>query len=55
MTQNVEHTNKMVVDLKTQYEEKITGLQNKIEQQQKEIVQLQELIKLLTYTKEYDC
>lgn len=55
MTQNVSHTNKMVFDLKQQYQGRISQLQEKITEQQKEILQLQEMIKLLTLSKEYDC
>ncbi len=55
MTQNVEHSNRMIGDLKTQYQERITELQQKITDQQKEILQLQEHIKLLSYEKYYDC
>lgn len=55
MTQHVSHTNKMVFDLKQQYQDRISQLQGKIEEQQKEILQLQEQINLLCYDKEYDC
>ena len=47
--------NKMVFDLKEQYQARITDLQNKITDQQKEILQLQEQIKLLSREKYYDC
>ena len=55
MTHHVSHTNKMVFDLKQQYQGRISQLQEKITEQQKEILQLQEQIKLLSYDKEYDC
>jgi len=55
MTQNVAHTNKMVFDLKQQYQGRISQLQEKITEQQKEILQLQEQIHLLTQEKYYDC
>jgi len=55
MTQNVGHTNKMLFDLKQQYQDRISQLQDKITEQQKEIVQLQEQIKYMSYVKEYDC
>ena len=55
MTQNIEHTNRMIGELKTQYQDRITQLQQKITEQQKEILQLQEQIKLITYDKYYDC
>jgi hypothetical protein len=55
MTHHVAHTNKMVFDLKEQYQGRITQLQQQINEQQKEIVQLQEQIKLLTQEKYYDC
>jgi uncharacterized coiled-coil protein SlyX len=47
--------NRLAFDLKQQYQERITELQGKITDQQKEILQLQEQIKYLTYPKEYDC
>lgn len=55
MTHHVAHTNKMIGDLKIQYQERIDQLQNKISEQSKEINQLQEQIKLLSNIKEYDC
>ena len=55
MTHHVGHTNKMMFELKEQYQGRITELQQKITDQQKEILQLQEQIKLLSYVKEYDC
>jgi hypothetical protein len=54
MTHHVAHTNKMVFDLKQMYQGRISHLQNRITEQQKEILQLQEMIKLLSYDKEYD-
>lgn len=55
MTQQVTHTNSMITELKEQYQGRISELQQKIENQQKEILQLQEQIKLLSQVKEYDC
>ena len=55
MTHHVGHTNKMLFELKEQYQGRITELQQKITVQQKEILQLQEQIKLLTQEKYYDC
>jgi len=55
MTHHVAHTNKMVFDLKQQYQNRISELQDKITEQQKEILQLQEQIKLLTQEEFYDC
>ncbi len=55
MTQNVEHSNKMINELKFQYQQRIVQLQNKISEQNKEINQLQEQIKLISQVKEYDC
>ena len=55
MTQNVSHGNKMIGELKEQYQGRITELQQKITQQQQEILQLQEQIKLLSREKFYDC
>ena len=55
MTHHVSHTNKMIGELKEQYQGRITELQNKITQQQQEILQLQEQIKLLSREKFYDC
>lgn len=55
MTHHVAHTNKMVFDLKQMYQGRISQLQEKITEQQKEILQLQEQINLLTIEKFYDC
>ncbi len=55
MTHNVAHTNKMLFELKEQYQGRISQLQEQITDQQKEILQLQEQIKLLTDPKYYDC
>ena len=55
MTQNIEHTNRMINQLKFQYQERITELQQRITQQQQEILQLQEQIKLMSNEKYYDC
>jgi len=55
VTQNVEHGNKMVGDLKQQYQDRITYLQNKITEQQHEILQLQEQIKYMSKDRFYDC
>lgn len=45
----------MVFDLKQQYQGRISYLQDKILEQETEIVKLQELISLLCLDKEYDC
>jgi cell division protein FtsL len=55
MTIHVAHTNQMIGQIKFQYQERIIQLQNKISEQNKEIDQLQEQIKLLSTLKEYDC
>jgi hypothetical protein len=55
MTNHVEHTNKMLFDLKEQYRMKINHLQNKISEQEQEIANLKTLISLLTIEREYDC
>jgi uncharacterized coiled-coil protein SlyX len=55
MTQNVEHGNEMVGDLKQQYQDRISYLQNKITEQQHEIMRLQEQIKYMSKDKFYDC
>jgi flagellar biosynthesis chaperone FliJ len=55
MTQNVAHSNKMLVDLKEQYQAQISRLQNKISEQEQEIAKLKTLISLLTIEREYDC
>ena len=55
MTQNVQHANSMLSELKFQYQRRIIELQNKIAEQNKEIHQLQEQIKLFSYDKTYDC
>lgn len=55
MTQNVAHSNKMIFDLKEQYQAQIGRLQNKISEQEEEIAKLKTLISLLTIEREYDC
>ena len=55
MTQNVAHSNKMLFDLKEQYQTQISRLQNKIADQEEEIAKLKTLISLLTVEREYDC
>ena len=55
MTHHVAHTNKMVFDLKTQYQERIKQLQNKIAEQEHEILQLQKQIEYMSRDKFYDC
>lgn len=55
MTHHVAHTNKMISELKMLYQDRIDYLQDKIADQQKEILKLQEEIKLLSYEKFYDC
>ena len=55
MTQNVAHSNKMLLDLKEQYQAQISRLQNKISEQEQEIAKLKILISLLTVEREYDC
>jgi uncharacterized coiled-coil protein SlyX len=47
--------NRLAFDLKQQYQDRIGDLQQKITEQQKEILKLQEQIKLLSYDKYYDC
>jgi hypothetical protein len=55
MTHHVAHTNKMLFDLKEQYQAQIARLQNKISDQEQEIAKLKTLISLLTVEREYDC
>ena len=55
MTHHVAHTNKMIGELKDQYQERISYLQQKISEQQQEILQLQEQIKYMLKDKFYDC
>ena len=47
--------NRLAFDLKQQYQDRIEDLQQKITGQQKEILKLQEQIKLLSRDKYYDC
>jgi len=54
MTNHVMHTNKMLFDLKTQYQTQISRLQNKINEQEEEIAKLKTLISLLCVEKEYE-
>ena len=55
MTHNISRDNKIESDLKQQYQARISQLQDKIIQQQKEILELQRMINMLTISKEYDC
>jgi hypothetical protein len=55
MTHNISPDNKIESDLKQQYQARISQLQDKIIQQQKEILELQRMINMLTISKEYDC
>jgi CII-binding regulator of phage lambda lysogenization HflD len=55
MTHHVAHTNKMISDLKEQYQDRISQLQQRISEQQHEILQLQEHIKLVSKDRYYDC
>jgi hypothetical protein len=52
---NIPNANSLAKQLKDQYQERIGELQDKIIQQQGEILELQEQIKLLTHPKYYDC
>ena len=54
MTNHVMHTNKMLFDLKEQYQAQISRLQNKITEQEEEIAKLKTLISLLSVEREYD-
>ena len=54
MTNHVMHTNKMLFDLKTQYQAQISRLQNKITEQENEITKLKTLISLLCVEEEYE-
>jgi uncharacterized coiled-coil protein SlyX len=49
------NTNKMVFDLKVQYQERIEQLQRKIAEQEHEISQLQKQIEYMSRDKFYDC
>ena len=55
MTNHVDHTNKMLFDLKEQYRMQISDLKNKITEQEQEIAKLKTLISLLSIEREYDC
>ena len=55
MTHHVSHTNKMVADLKIQYQERIEQLQSKIADQEHEISQLQKQIEYMSRDRLYDC
>jgi hypothetical protein len=54
MTHHVAHTNKMLFDLKNQYQAQISRLQDKIKDQEEEIAKLKTLISLLCVEKEYE-
>jgi hypothetical protein len=47
--------NRFAFDLKQQYQERITFLQQKITEQQHEILKLQEQIKYMSKDRFYDC
>jgi uncharacterized coiled-coil protein SlyX len=47
--------NRLEFNLKQQYQERISYLQNKITEQQHEILQLQEQIKYMSKDRYYDC
>jgi hypothetical protein len=47
--------NRLEFDLKTQYQDHVSFLRGKIQEQEKEIENLEILIKLLSHEKEYDC
>ena len=55
MAHHVAHMDKMLFDLKQQYQAQITRLQNKICEQEQEIAKLKTLITLLSIEREYDC
>jgi hypothetical protein len=54
MTHHVAHMDKMLFDLKQQYQAQISRLQNKISDQEEEIAKLKTLITLLSIEREYD-
>ena len=54
MTHHVAHMDKMLFDLKQQYQAQITRLQNKISDQEEEIAKLKTMITLLSIEREYD-
>ena len=47
--------NRLEFNLKEQYQERIAYLQNKISEQQSEIIKLQDQIKYMSKDKFYDC
>jgi len=47
--------NRLEFNLKQQYQDRITYLQNKITEQQREIIKLQEQIKYMSRDRFYDC
>lgn len=55
MTTHVQHLNHLVNGLKSQYEDRIEYLKDKIQTQQNEISDLNILIDLLSKDKIYDC
>ena len=54
MTNHVMHTNKMLFELKNQYQMQVDRLQTKINEQEQEIAKLKTLISLLGIEKEYE-
>lgn len=55
MTNHVSHTNKMIFDLKTQHQTKVSELQDKVADYENTIKDLNQLIELLTQDRYYDC
>lgn len=54
MTHHIAHMDKMLFDLKQQYRTRISYLQDKISEQEQEILKLKTLISLLSVEREYD-
>ena len=54
MTNQTTHANKMLFDLREQHQAQVSRLQNKISDQEQEILKLKTLISLLSVEREYD-
>jgi prefoldin subunit 5 len=55
MTHHITHNNKMIFDLKSQYHKNISKMQEHIDEKDKQIEELNQLISILTQDRYYDC
>lgn len=55
MTHHVAHTNKMIFDIKSQHHKNVSKMQERIDEKDKQIEELTQLISILTRDRYYDC